>query len=101
METLATKGEGIEMKNAMHWLISLFPLAEGIRDLEDRSTEIMKYEEQREKKKKENKQSSRETWDPTKVHQHIYSGSSRGRGERERSRKKKKLKEIMAEHLPV
>ena len=51
METLATKGEGIEMKNAIHKLISLFPLAEEIRELEDRSIEIMKYEEQREKKK--------------------------------------------------
>lgn len=101
METLATKGEGIEMKNAIHRLISLFPLAEGIREFEDRSIEIMKYEEQRKKKNKENKQSCRETQDPTKVHQHIYGGSTTGRGERERSRKKKKLKEIMAEHLPV
>lgn len=49
METLATKGEGIEMKNAIHRLISLFPLAEGIREFEDRSIEIMKYEEQRKK----------------------------------------------------
>ena len=60
METLATKGEGIEMKNAIHRLISLFPLAEGIREFEDRSIEIMKYEEQR-KKNKENKQSCRKT----------------------------------------
>lgn len=100
METLATKGEGIEMKNAIHRLISLFPLAEGIREFEDRSIEIMKYEEQR-KKNKENKQSCRKTQDLTKVYQHIYDGSTTGRGERERSRKKKKLKEIMAEHLPV
>ena len=101
METLATKGEGIEMKNVIHRLISLFPLAEEIRELEDRSIKIMKYEEQREKKNKENKQSCRETWDPAKVYQRIYSGRTRGRGERKKSRKKKKLKEIMAEHLPV
>ena len=31
------------------------------------------------KKNKENKQSCRETWDPAKVHQHIYSGRTRGR----------------------
>lgn len=50
METLAMKGEGIEMKNVIYRLISLFPLAEEIRELEDRSIKIMKYQEQIEKK---------------------------------------------------
>lgn len=49
METLQ-QGEGIEMKNVIHRLISLFPLAEEIRELEDRSIKIVNIKN-REKKK--------------------------------------------------
>lgn len=75
------------MKNLQEKIKSRFELAEErIHELEDRPVEIMKHEEQREKRMKKNKQSFREIWNTSKCNNVCIIGVPKGK-EKGRSRK--------------
>lgn len=83
------------MKNSPAWLNSRSEQGEeNICELEDRSTEIRHYEEQKEKRIKIHEQ---RPVGHRQVYHHMHNGSSRWRGDRERGRKN--IKEVIAENF--
>lgn len=73
-------------------VISLFPLAEEIRELEDRSIKIMKYQEQREKRIKKINRAAEKRGILLKC-TNIYIAEEPEGEEREKAEKRKSLKQ--------